>query len=144
MTGAPIRGVTALRGMMPMLAGRLQRMLQRRAMAEPHSMVAGSKHWWFSVPSSRRAMCGVASPINETGPQKAVVMAVSMPVITSNRLRVRCVLMPILSAYCSPRSMALRGLMSIMAAISPRMVIAANTGICDIDTPPKSPIPQMA
>ena len=47
MTGAPIRGVTALRGIMPPSPGRLQRMLQRRARAEPQRIVAGKRRVWF-------------------------------------------------------------------------------------------------
>ena len=44
-------------------------------------------------------MCGIAKPINEIGPQNAVVIAVNRPTISSSRLRSRRVLIPKLSAY---------------------------------------------
>lgn len=87
-------GVTAFSGMIPASPGRMQMKLQSRAMAPPVSMVTGSRELWLEVPSMRRAMCGTASPIKEIGPQKAVVVAVSNPVATSSRLRVRRMLIP--------------------------------------------------
>ena len=42
MTGAPNSGVTAFRGMMPPSDGRVQKRLQRRAMAAPISIVTGN------------------------------------------------------------------------------------------------------
>ena len=121
MTGAPKSGVTALRGIMPPSAGNVQSRLQSRANTEPISMVTGSRRRWFSVPMTRRAMCGVARPIKAIGPQKAVTTAVSKPVISNKAMRSFLIENPRFSAYCSPRSMALRGLMSRSAeTISPR------------------------
>ena len=104
-------------------------------------MVAGSRVRWLSVPSSSRVMCGTASPIKATGPQKAVVMAVRMPVTINSQLRVRTMLMPRFSAYWSPSIRAFSGLISSSAPISPAMVTVANTGIVCIDTPPNDPMP---
>ena len=43
-------------------------------------------------------MCGTANPINATGPQNAVVVAVKIPVASSNRLRVLLIFTPRFSA----------------------------------------------
>ena len=97
----------------------MQMMLHSSAVAAPVSMVVGMRWLWFSVPSIRREMWGTVSPMNAIGPQNAVVTAVSRPVTRSRWLRVRVVLMPRLSAYHVPSSMALRGLMSSSDAMRP-------------------------
>ena len=71
-------------------------------------------------------MWGTANPMNETGPQKAVVTAVRIPVEMSNKLRVRLMFTPRFSAYLVPRSIALRGLMRRMASTNPAKVKAAK------------------
>lgn len=68
-TGAPINGVTALRGKTPCEPGKVHIHWHNKAITAPMSMVRGSRVRWFSVPTSKRAMCGTASPINATGPQ---------------------------------------------------------------------------
>ena len=85
MIGAPMKGVTALRGITPLSPGKTQMALARSATAAPVRMVAGNSFWWFSVPSIMRAICGTASPIKAIGQQKAVVMAASSPVTKSSR-----------------------------------------------------------
>lgn len=91
-------GVTALSGRI-VSAGRMQSRLQSREMAAPVSMVVGRRTLWFSVPNSIRAICGVASPRKDTGPQKAVAIAVSNPVDNNNNVRTRVTLKPRFSAY---------------------------------------------
>ena len=73
-------------------------MLHINAMAAPVRRVAGISERWFSVPSSILAIWGTANPIKAIGPQKAVVMAVRMPVTTNSQLRTRWVLIPRFSA----------------------------------------------
>ena len=97
MTGAPIIGVTAFIGMTES-EGRVQRILQSKAIAEPQNIVAGRSIRWFSEPIIIRVMCGTASPMNAIGPQNAVVTAVSKPVDSNRSIRVRCTLMPRLPA----------------------------------------------
>lgn len=67
-------------------------------------------------------MCGTAKPRKEIGPQKAVVIAVSNPVVISNMLRVRRMLTPKFSAYLTPNSMALSGLIRSIESSSPANV----------------------
>ena len=86
MTGVPMMGVMALSGRM-VSCGSMQRMLQRRAMAPPITMVVGRRRLWLSLRQRSRAMWGVASPMNATGPQNAVEMAVRSPVEQSRRGR---------------------------------------------------------
>ena len=88
----------ALMGRMPDSPGRMQMRLHSSVVTAPQSSVTGSRVLWFEVPSSRRAMCGTASPMNEMGPQKAVVDAVSSPVTMSSRLRVSLMFTPRLAA----------------------------------------------
>lgn len=70
-------------------------------------------------------MWGTDRPMKATGPQKAVVVAVSQPVTSSRRFRVSRVLIPRFSAYCSPRSKALSGLINKSEAANPAMFAAA-------------------
>ena len=118
-TGAPIKGVTALMGMMPLLPGRTLSMLHNNSTIAPQSMVTGSSVLWLLLRNSKRAMCGTDKPINVIGPQKAVVEAVSKPVAKSNRFLVKDIFTPKFSAYLVPNSMALRGLDSRKAIESP-------------------------
>ena len=126
MTGAPNTGVTALRGMIPDSPGRMQMRLHSRAMALPANKVTGNKELWLDVPSINRAMCGTAKPINDTGPQNAVVTAVRIPVETNNKFLVRLMFTPRFSAYLVPNNMALSGLIKRMASTSPANVKAAK------------------
>ena len=52
----------------------------------------------MAVPSKRRAIWGTAKPTKAMGPQKAVEVAVSKPVVNNNKVRVRETLMPKLAA----------------------------------------------
>ena len=99
MTGAPISGVMAFMGITSPLPGREHTTLHKSAMKAPHSNVAGSRMRWSDDLKSRRVICGTARLMKATGPQKAVVTAVSSPVVTSSSLRVRRVLLIRLLAY---------------------------------------------
>ena len=109
LTGELLIGVTACSGILLASPGKMQIRLQRRATAPPLRMVTGSSEWWLDVPSSMRATWGTARPMKATGPQKAVVMAVSRPVTTSSQLRTRRMFTPRFSAYLSPSNKALSG-----------------------------------
>ena len=74
-------------------------------------------------------MCGIAKPINEIGPQNAVVIAVNRPTISSSRLRSRRVLIPKLSAYWGPKRRMFRGLTNSNAAVIPTKQRRENRGI---------------
>ena len=126
MTGAPNTGVTAFRGIMPDSPGKMQMRLQSKAMALPANNVTGNKELWLEVPNINLAMCGTANPMNDTGPQKAVVTAVRIPVEMSNKFRVRLMFTPRFSAYRVPNNMALSGLIRRMASTSPLIVNRAK------------------
>ena len=143
MTGAPSTGVTAFSGIMPDSPGRIQMRLQSKATALPVSKVTGRSELWFEVPIMRRAICGTANPINETGPQKAVVTAVRMPVEIRSRFRVLLIFTPKFSAYLLPKRSALSGFIKRIDRMSPAIVKDAKYGICSRDTPLKLPIPQI-
>ena len=91
--------------------------------------------------SSRRATWGMAKPMNDTGPQKAVVMAVSKPVTMSSQLRTKRMLTPRFWAYWSPSSSAFSGLMSSNEQMRPTKAKPANIGRWCMDTPPNEPMP---
>ena len=93
MTGAPNIGVTAFSGMIKFV-GITQMRLHNKAIAAPISIVAGSSILWSASLVTSLAMCGTANPMNATGPQKAVVMAVRIPVESKINIRVDCMLMP--------------------------------------------------
>ena len=83
MMGAPMTGVTAFNGMMPFSPGNTQIRLHNKATVLPVRIVIGNRELWFSVPKISHATWGTAKPIKAMGPQKAVVIAVSKPVITN-------------------------------------------------------------
>ena len=91
-------GVMTLMGMMLPSRGRVLNRLHINAKFAPMSMVAGIRTRWYEVPSDRRAKCGTANPMNEMGPQKAVVVAVSSPVTSNSICRTLPILMPRFSA----------------------------------------------
>ena len=91
-------GVITLIGMMLPSRGRVLNRLQANARFAPMSIVAGIRTLWYEVPSARRAKCGTASPMNEMGPQKAVVVAVSKPVTNSSICRTCPIFIPRFSA----------------------------------------------
>ena len=127
--------------MTPLSPGRKHSKLQSNATAAPVRIVAGKSQWWLSVHSNKRAICGTANPIKAPVPQKAVVIAVRIPVTTSRKLRVRCVLMPRFSAYCSPKSKAFKGFIIKREAVRPKMTTEAKRGMWAMETPPKFPNP---
>ena len=92
--GAPIIGVTAFSGSMLLLPGPTVSMLHSIAMQAPLRIVTGTRCVWFDVPSSIRATWGTASPIKETGPQKAVIVAVRIPVHSNIEILALLTLMP--------------------------------------------------
>mgnify|MGYP006979246566 FL=1 len=71
-------------GRIPDSPGRIQMRLHSNAVTAPHNKVIGNKVLWFDVPNNSRAIWGTARPINEMGPQNAVVDAVSRPVTMSS------------------------------------------------------------
>ena len=83
-TGAPMSGVTAFSGN-KMPDGNTHISEQRRPTPPPVRSVAGIRMLWRSVGKNILAMWGTARPINETGPQNAVITAVSSPVASSKR-----------------------------------------------------------
>ena len=87
-------GVTALSGMMPPPPGSTQNKLHAKATTAPIKTVEGNSMRWSDTGISRRAMCGTARPMNETGPQHAVTTAVNKPVMTKSQLRTRTTLTP--------------------------------------------------
>ena len=97
--GAPRRGVITLMGMMVPFEGMLQMRLQSNVMQAAISMVTGMSVLWMLVFRTRRAMWGTANPKNDTGPQNAVVVAVSSPVHKSRLFLVRQMLTPRFVAY---------------------------------------------
>ena len=96
-TGAPKMGVMTLMGMTD-AEGMVEMRLHTNARQAPVRSVAGKSVRWLAVPSRRRAMWGTANPTKAIGPQKAVEVAVSRPVVKSNMVRVRLTLMPKLVA----------------------------------------------
>ena len=81
--------------------------------------------------------------MNETGPQKAVVTAVRIPVEIRSRFRVLLMFIPRFSAYRLPKRSALSGFIRRMDRMSPARVKDAKYGICSSDTPLKLPMPQI-
>ena len=90
-------GVMTLMGI-SVLAGRVEIRLHRSVNAAPVRSVTGSSRRWSEVERMRRAMWGTARPMKAMGPQKAVEVAVRIPVVKSSRLRVRGILIPRFSA----------------------------------------------
>ena len=62
-------GVMALSGSSTPSDNTVVSRLHNRAMAAPQTIVTGISNLWFSVRISKRAICGTASPRNDTGPQ---------------------------------------------------------------------------
>lgn len=136
-------GVTALSGSMPSEPGRIVIILQISATQAPDNILKGNNVEWSDVPSIKRAMCGTASPIKETGPQNAVAVAVSSPVQSRINKRVRLILMPRLAAYISPNNMAFRGFMSKTERKIPVSEMMTKKGNRSLVTAEKSPIPHI-
>ena len=128
-TGAPMIGVTAFKGMIPFSPGSTQIILHNNDMAAPVRIVPGIKYRWLSVLRNILAICGTASPIKAIGPQYAVVTAVSRPVTINRQLRSLIVFIPRFSAYCSPSKIAFKGLIRSNEQIRPAIVTTANIGI---------------
>ena len=64
--------------------------------------------------------------MKDTGPQKAVVTAVRIPVDIKSKLRVRLMFTPKFSALRVPNYMALSGFIKRMASTNPESVKAAK------------------
>ncbi len=109
----------------------------------PQRIVTGSRDLWFELPSMSLAMCGTASPINDIGPQNAVVVAVSTPVARRINPLVRLMLTPKFSAYTSPNSRALRGFISSIEMATPPATKSIKYGSFSTETLVKSPIPHI-
>ena len=98
MTGAPMRGVTAASGSGVAVKAVVIR-LHSNDTVEPRTTVCRNSLGKFSLFKMRREICGTASPMNDTGPQNAVTMAVRMPVINSVAERRKLTEMPRFLAY---------------------------------------------
>ena len=120
-------GVMALSGIRPRSPGMELKRLHSSAITAPQRMVIGIRLRWLLDCSSIRAICGTARPMNDTGPQNAVIMATSKLVESSSQLRVRIMFIPRFSAYISPSSSALSGLISDTAMASPTATTGQNT-----------------
>ena len=81
-----------------MFGGSAQMMLHANAIAAPLRIVAGSSTLWSASCVSSLAMWGTAKPMNATGPQKAVVTAVRIPVERSMSILMLRMLKPRLMA----------------------------------------------
>ena len=127
---------------MPLPAGRLHTKLHANATAAPHNIARGIITLWLTVPERKRATCGTAKPINATGPQNAVTVAPSTPVITRIFKRALLTGTPRLRAYPSPSNIMFNGLIINAEPTSPAVITAANKGNIPEETPPKFPIPQ--
>ena len=86
-TGAPNTGVTAFRGNCPNDGKPVQMILQHNATTAPQSIVEGIRRRWSEVFNNSLATCGIANPMNATGPQYAVTIAVKIPVVSNRKSR---------------------------------------------------------
>ena len=143
MTGAPNIGVTAFKGRILLVPGTVISRLQSKAMHVPVNIVTGTNILWLDEPSINRAMCGTAKPINEMGPQKAVVVAVNNPEQKRMAIRVRLILTPKLAAYISPSNKAFSGFTNRAASNKPVNEKRKKYGSCVSETPEKSPNPHI-
>ena len=98
MTGTPKSGVTTLSGISVPSDGRLHTQLHVSPIIPPNRRVSGISVRLFAVRETILVICGTASPMNEIGPQKAVVRAEINPVDISMELRMRLMLNPRLQA----------------------------------------------
>ena len=101
MTGAPMSGVTAASGSGVVVNAVVIRLHSNETVA-PITTVWRKSFGKLSLFKMRREICGTAKPMNDTGPQNAVTMAVRMPVISSVAERRKLTDMPRLVAYWPP------------------------------------------
>ena len=85
--GTPINGVIAAKGSVPLSPDICDAIREKRAKFAPISTQAGNNCLWSAVRKTIRAMCGTVKPINDIGPQRAVTVAVRMPVTISTMVR---------------------------------------------------------
>ena len=83
------------------------------------------------------------SPMNEIGPQKAVVTDARISVATSVNILVLFILIPRLIAYSSPNIHPLSGLIRNTANMSPISINDRKITMLSVPTPLKLPIPQI-
>ncbi len=86
-------------------------------------------------------MCGTESPINEIGPQYAVVMAVRYPEMSMIITLLRLIFNPKFSAYVSPRSSMFKFFGKKNVAANPIIMLMLNTASFLVPIPEKLPIP---
>ena len=80
--GAPKAVVIAFKGNVLAMPGSWLMVSQASKITTPKLAAAGKSNAWFWVRKSSLARCGTAMPIKAMGPQKAVMLPVSMPVLT--------------------------------------------------------------
>lgn len=141
--GTPITGVIAFIGIIPIEVGNTLISVHKRAITVPLNIVIGIRALWFDELSNSLAICGTTSPRKPIGPQKAVVTAVRMPVMSNSLLRVDLIFIPRFSAYRSPSRRALSGFTINADHASPIIMSVENIGIWLIVTPLKLPSPHI-
>ena len=114
----------------------------RRYRSPSTSLSAPISYDWKNLSISRE-ICGTANPIKEIGPQKAVVVAVNIPVHKRMAIRARLIRIPRLAAYISPSNKAFRGFISKTANSNPINAQVPKKGNCSKDTPEKLPSPHI-
>ena len=85
----------------------------------------------------------MASPTKPIGPQKAVTVPASSVVERKSSPRERRMFSPIVTAYSSPKSSRLSGLIVHTASSSPTATDGTRTASCRAVTSPSDPIVQM-
>ena len=85
----------------------------------------------------------MARPMKPIGPQKAVTVPASSVVERNSRPRERRIFSPIVTAYSSPKSRRLSGLIVHTASSNPTMTDGRRMASCGTVTSPSDPIVQM-
>ncbi len=114
-----------------------------RSTTEPVRRVAGTSVRWSEVRNIIRVTCGMASPMNPMGPQKAVTVPASRVVEIKSKLRERLTSSPMVRAYSSPKSSRLSGFMVTMARMMPTATAGNIIHSWETVTSPRDPIVQI-
>lgn len=116
--GIPSNAVMALIGRVNILETRSQ----RSSTAAPERTVPGTSTRWSLLRNSILVTWGMASPMKPIGPQKAVTVPASSVVERNSSPRERRMFSPIVTAYSSPNSSKLSGLIVTTANNSPAII----------------------
>jgi len=137
--GIPSNAVMALIGRVNSLETRSQ----SSSTEAPERTVPGTSTRWSLLRNSIRVTWGMASPMKPIGPQKAVTVPASNVVERNSSPRERRTFSPIVTAYSSPNSSRLSGLMVITANNNPAIIDGMSTASWLKVTSPSDPIVQM-